>query len=67
MAKIKLHAAARMSTCVYFMFEFQPIAHAVPTGGSPRVERRGQIHEKSKVDNETSGKSNFRWNQRQPG
>ena len=39
---------------LYLMFEFQPIAHAVPTGGSPRVERRGQIHEKSKVNNEIS-------------
>jgi len=26
-----------------FIFEFQPIAHAVPAGGSPRVERRGPI------------------------
>ena len=41
---------------LYFVFEFQPIAHAVPMGGSPRVERRGQIHEKNKVNNNTSGR-----------
>ena len=33
---------------LYFMFEFQPIAQY------PRVKRRGQIYEKSKVNNETS-------------
>ena len=42
---------------LYFVFEFQPIAHAVPRGGSPRVERRGQIYLKSKVNNGTGGNS----------
>jgi len=38
---------------LYFMFEFQPIAK------HPRVERRGRIHVKSKVNNETGGKEEY--------
>ncbi len=33
-------------------FEFQPIAHAAQSSGSPRVERRGQKHSKSLITHE---------------
>ena len=45
---------------LYFLFEFQPIANAVPptqlgfgdysAGGSPRVERRGRMLVKVKIN-----------------
>jgi hypothetical protein len=38
---------------LYFMFEFQPTSEA----RRPYGRQCGQIHEKSKVNNETSGKN----------
>ncbi len=46
-----------MDNLLYFLFEFQPIANAVPAGGSPRVERRGRMLVKSKINYETGGKT----------